>query len=539
MARRVCTALAPISVFMLTFALFGLARAQQVVEKNAPAQVFQSFNSSHGRREAWTAYGSDIAVTSVKGSLAFRTQGDSQVFWGDADDPRKRYQDVVIEGNVTVERNDVSSGFVVRAARQANGSACGGYYACIRMLAAGYAIVQLYRFPEFALLQEARVKGIVEVNRPVRLKVMCKGTSLWIWAQDLTIPAITEFDAVHSSPGFVGLKAENNRASFENVVIRRFGRRDKTPRAPYVRDWSWVKGAVFITSESVNSYQMWEEYHPDIIDRELSYAQRSGLNTVQAYLNLLTWQKYGPKYLTHIEDFLRRANAHNLKTTFIFFDDVGMVEPPHLAPYAAPVPGVHNSQMQGCPGRDLVDHHYSEFRDQLKAYVKAVVKAHLNDRRIVLWQTYNEPSHASTLALLCDSYRWIKETGSKIPVSATGGGAFYGSYYSDFPTFHSYLDPKAPASEEMVLGDGGSEHLCTETLDRPGVDLPKLVKYFSRRKTGWVIWELMIGRDNCRFPWGSPAGAPEPTTPFHGLLFPDGRPWAQEDIQEIKSARAR
>ncbi len=375
------------------------------------------------------------------------------------------------------------------------------------------------------------MKGTVEINQPIRLKVMCKGPSIWVWANDLTVPAITEFDNNHPSPGFVGMKAENNRTSFGNVVIRTVG---KTPRAPYVKDWSWVKGAVFITSESVNSYQMWEEYHPDIIDRELAYAHAAGVNMVQVYLNFLTWQKYGPKYIAHIEEFLRRASAHDIKTTFIFFDDVGNVDPPHLAPYSAPVPGVHNSQMQGCPGRDIIDNHYAGYRDQLKSYVQAIIKAHLNDPRIILWQTYNEPSHVSTLPLLADSYQWIKETGSRIPVSATGGGAFYGSYYSDFPTFHSYLDPKAPASQGMVLGDGGSEHLCTETLDRPGVDVPKLVKYFSARKTGWVIWELMIGRDNCRFPWGSPQGASEPTTPFHGLIYPDGHPWSQEDIKVIR-----
>jgi hypothetical protein len=308
----------------------------------------------------------------------------------------------------------------------------------------------------------------------------------------------------------------------------------KTPRAPYVHDWSGIKGAVFITSESVNSYQMWEEYHPDSIERELSYARSSGLNTVQVYLNFLTWQKYGQVYLAHIDDFLARASRQGLKVTFIFFDDVGNIEPPHLAPYSEPVPGIHNSQMQGCPGRDIVDNHYAAYRMRLKEYVQAVVKAHKNDPRILFWQTYNEPSHATTLPLLADAYAWIKEAGSALPVSATGGGAFYGSYYSDFPTFHSYLDPHAPPAQNMVLGDGGSEHLCTETLDRPGVDVPKLVNYFSERKTGWILWELMIGRDNCRFPWGSPPGAAEPATPFHGLIYPDGHPWSAEDIKMIR-----
>jgi hypothetical protein len=524
------TILITASLLWMTF--FSLARGQQFSGTQPTERVLYSSHFDDGKHDGWTAYGADIVVGPSHGSPALETQGDSQVFWGDADDQTKRYQDITIEGDITVERNDASSGFIVRATRQTPDSACSGYYACLRKLGAGYAIVQLYRFPEFALLQEARVNGTVEINRPVRLKVMCQGSSIWVWANDWSVPAITEFDNRHPDTGFVGLKAENNRASFNNIVIRTVG---KTPRVPYVADWSWVKGAVFISSESVNSYQMWEEYHPDVIDRELSYAHAAGLNTVQVYLNFLTWQHYGPTYLTHIEDFLKRARAHDLKVTFIFFDDVGIVEPPHLAPYSAPIPGLHNSQMQGCPGRDLIDNHYSETRAQLKTYVQAIVKAHLNDPRILFWQTYNEPSHASTLPLLADSYQWIKQTGSRIPVSATGGGAFYGSYYSDFPTFHSYLDPKAPASQNMVLGDGGAEHLCTETLDRPAVDVPKLVKYFSARKTGWVLWELMIGRDNCRFPWGSTKDAPEPTTPFHGLIYPDGHPWSQEDIKVIRA----
>lgn len=502
----------------------------------SPQSVQRSKYVLDGKSSEWHTYGAPTIVNAVKGSPAMQTQGDSQIFWGDPNDKSKMYRDVTVEGDVSVEHENVNSGLIIRANKQGRGNDWNGYFACYRRIGPGYAIVQLYRFPDFVLLQEARIQGIGETNRPIHLKVTCKGSSIWIWANDMSVPAITEFDDTYMTPGFVGLKADNNKAGFDNIVISPVG---KTPRAPFVRDWSWVKGAVFITSESVNSYQMWEEYHPEVIDRELSYARDGGLNTVQVYLNFLYWQKNGAAYLAHIEDFLTRASKYGLKVTFIFFDDVGNIEPPHLAPYAAPTPGIHNSQMQGSPGRDVVDNHYAEYKTQLKAYVQAVIKAHKNDARVIFWQTYNEPSHVKTLPLMADSYEWIKETGSKIPVSATGGGAFYGSYYSDFPTFHSYLDPNADRAQNMVLADGGSEHLCTETLDRPAVDVPKLVKYFSNRKTGWVIWELMIGRDNCRFPWGSPAGAAEPATPFHGLFYPDGHPWSLEDVRTIRSKDQR
>ena len=459
-----------------------------------------------------------------------QTKGDAQVFLGTPTNQTK-YRDFTIEGEVSVERDGASSGFILRSNKQTSGADWRGYYVCVRKTGSGYGVVQMYRFPNFVLLQEARIKGEILANKPVYLKATCEGPNFWVWANDAKAPALTEFDNTYPGPGFVGLKADQNKAAFSQIVVSRGG---ETPRPPLVRDWSGIKGAVFITSESVNSYQMWEQYHPQTIERELSFAQKSGLNTVQVYLQFLVWQKNPSAYLAHVEDFLQRANRHGLKTTFIFFDDVGNIEPPHLAPYAAPIPGIHNSQMQGCPGRDIVDNHYQEFRARLKDYVQGIVKHHKNDTRILFWQTYNEPSHMTTLPLLADSYRWIKETGSRLPVTATGGGAFYGSYHSDFPTFHSYLDPNAPSAQSMVLGDGGSEHLCTETLDRPGVDVPKLINYFAARKTGWIVWELMIGRDNCRFPWGSPRNAPEPAVPFHGLVYPDGHPWSNADIQAIR-----
>jgi hypothetical protein len=80
--------------------------------------------------------------------------------------------------------------------------------------------------------------------------------------------------------------------------------------------------------------------------------------------------------------------------------------------------------------------------------------------------------------------------------------------------------------------DGGSEHLCTETLNRPDAGLTDCIKEFGEKKSGFVVWELMVGRDNCRFPWGHPDGPKEPDQPFHGVVYPDGHPW---DVGEVKA----
>jgi hypothetical protein len=55
-------------------------------------------------------------------------------------------------------------------------------------------------------------------------------------------------------------------------------------------------------------------------------------------------------------------------------------------------------------------------------------------------------------------------------------------------------------------------------------------------KTGFLVWELMIGDTNTRFHWGQTASRPatgEPNTPFQGTIYPDGHPWQTSEIQAL------
>src|SRR6195952_1609759 len=80
--------------------------------------------------------------------------------------------------------------------------------------------------------------------------------------------------------------------------------------------------------------------------------------------------------------------------------------------------------------------------------------------------------------------------------------------------------------------DGGPEHLCTETLCRPTLDVVGVLAGLAKKQNGFVVWELMIGRDHCRYPWGHPDGSDEPAAPFHGVVYPDGHPW---DVREVRA----
>jgi hypothetical protein len=472
-----------------------------------------SDNFDDGNYNGWTTYG----TWSVQGGQ-LRGEANSNIFYGN-------YGDFVFEGDVSVSASEKRSGIVFRATNLGAGDSFKGYFAFLR-ISSDRVRLELERVNNGRTHLCDEMTLNVVANTLYHMKVACQGSNIWIYINDMTTPAIYEYDTTSAS-GAIGFKSVETFALFDNALVSNLG---TTPRAPLVQDWSWVRGAVFVASNCVNATQTMEQYNSAVIDRELSYAQVYGFNAVQIYLHWMLYDTYGQTFLNNFEDFLQRANKYGIKVIPIFYDDCGNVDPPHLAPYNPPTPGIHNSQMNTCPGNDLRDNHYSEFKARLQSYVQAVVNAHKTDARIMAWETCNEPiKNQPTQTMVADAYSWIKATGTTIPVIATSGG-FLGGKYSDFYTFHVY--------DGYYGADGGSEHLNTECLNRradgTGQNFSTMMDYFTTRQTGFMIWDLMIGRDNCRFPWGSPLNAPEPTVPFHGFIYPDGHPWSLAEAQKLK-----
>ena len=300
----------------------------------------------------------------------------------------------------------------------------------------------------------------------------------------------------------------------------------------YKTDWRWVKGAVFVPTKYVNEAQQWDEYDPVINDRELHYASVYGFNCVRVYLHYGIYLKNKVTLLKDIEDFLARTDKYGIKTEFVFFDDCwNQPDKEMLSPdykYPAPIFGVHNSRWLVSPGED-VRQHYAENKDRLKAYVQDIVNAHKEDKRIAFWETYNEPNgSAETKQLLKDSYDWVHETGTTIPVTATGGESA-GELYSDFKSWHEYGNYNYT---------GTPDSLCTECMNRTGQTVPGIVEHF-KAKTGFIVWEFGIGRDNCRFTWDENREHPrkdETPKPFHGVVYPDGHPWSVDDVKALLGA---
>jgi len=369
----------------------------------------------------------------------------------------------------------------------------------------------------------------VEQNRTYRLKVTALGNEIEIYVDGVLV--VSGVDNMFTR-GSIGVRSHWINAAYDNISVTDAG--DVSLPA---YDWSWVQGAVFVPTNAVNQIQQWDEYDHAINERELSYAKLYGINLVRVFVHNLLWEDDSTKLLANLEDFLGLADRYGIKVELVFFDDCWN-DYPEMGPQLPPRYGAHNSRWVEGPG-DAVKADYAANKQKLKEYVQGIVNAHKDDPRIAFWNIYNEPSNGEsglmdqvTRQIMNDARIWIRDTGSKLPISSTGG-QFSGEPTSDFITWHPY-----EANYPAPYGYTG-QVLADEVMNRSTQSVSGVVENFGRKGIGFVMWELGIGRDNTRFPWGSDVNplTSEPAIPFHGVVYPDGHPYDIADIRALTGDR--
>ena len=159
------------------------------------------------------------------------------------------------------------------------------------------------------------------------------------------------------------------------------------------KDKSWLRGANFNPSTAINQLEFWqaETFDPDTIDKELGWAEDIGLNCMRVYLHHLAWEIDKIGFKERINTYLSIANKHNISTLFVFFDDCW--NPTYTSgKQPEPKAGTHNSGWVRDPGDLLFSS--DNLLPTLEAYVKDILESFENDKRIILWDLYNEPGNS-------------------------------------------------------------------------------------------------------------------------------------------------
>jgi hypothetical protein len=180
----------------------------------------------------------------------------------------------------------------------------------------------------------------------------------------------------------------------------------------------------------------------------------------------------------------------------------------------------------------------------LEAYVKDVMGHFARDKRIILWDLYNEPGNGdSSFALLTHVFAWGREVNPDQPLSA---GIWdmdqkvlnrFQLEASDVITYHNYGDGHSQQQEIDLLRKYGRPLICTEYMARTrGSLFAGVMPVLKRNGVGAINWGLVSGKTNTIYAWDTPMpdGA-EPKVWFHDIFRRDGTPYSKDEIQLITS----
>ena len=317
-----------------------------------------------------------------------------------------------------------------------------------------------------------------------------------------------------------------------------------SPAAPKPTDTSRWVGANYTPASCVNQVQMWHEFRPEVIDRELAAAQKHfALTSLRVYLHNLVYDAEKAKFLERIDRFLSICRAHGIRPGFVFFDDCHRRDGIFLSPQKPPIDGYHNGRWAACPqGRERKDENLPKF----KAYVQDVIRRFRADRRVLWWEIYNEPDRRSAFSgkLRKLGYQWAKEVQPTQPVLC----CWDDSPETDIVDAHNYSDDFRSWARQADLNPAKGT-VFTEAGARWYGRRPRsngapieVIHWLRRRKAAgktvpgvYLCWELVVGNSHCRWYWGTKHGTPEPPIPWCGLLWPDGTPVSLAEAEAVRS----
>lgn len=325
------------------------------------------------------------------------------------------------------------------------------------------------------------------------------------------------------------------------------GERWSTEKAnAWYSDKGWLRGANFNPSTSINQLEFWQEdtFDPETIDRELGYAEGIGFNFMRVYLHHLAWEQDPEGFKNRMEKYLEIADGHGVSTMFVFFDDCW--NPDYQAgKQPEPKPGIHNSGWVRDPGNLLKEE--PEVINVLEAYVKDVMDHFRDDKRIVLWDLYNEPGNNGlgneSLPLLEQVFEWGREVNPSQPLSA---GIWNPTLVdlnkfqldnSDVITYHNYRELEHHEAAVDSLKQFDRPIFCTEYMARTrNSTFEDILPMLKANNVAAVNWGLVAGKSNTMYAWDTPIpSGEEPEVWFHDVFRPDGSVYSEEEVELIKS----
>ena len=291
----------------------------------------------------------------------------------------------------------------------------------------------------------------------------------------------------------------------------------------------WIRGFCYYPSCCANRVEMWQEYGWEnvkaTIDRELKLASEWGFNAVRILGMLEVYIDQKESYLKHIDEFIEIADKYGLYVMFTFGNDCVLQKETYSWPQYGPQPydfGYHSGKAKSPhitinkPGYNIIDE--PQYEEKFYEMIKDIVGKYANDKRVLVWDIYNEPGHSMRGMM---SYKYLVKAfevaRSFDPIQPCGACCW--TYDKDLHVYDE-IQLKALEMSDIILyhcylGYDASVKIINylkETYHRPLMNtewlhriwhnnIEDLFPLFRKEKVGCFNWGWVTGKSQTREPW--------------------------------------
>lgn len=278
---------------------------------------------------------------------------------------------------------------------------------------------------------------------------------------------------------------------------------------PKPDDYAWIRGANYVSSNAINTVEIWRDFDPDLVDRELGFAERLELNSLRIFLQYHVYEHNPIAFLKKVETFVALCDKRGIRPMLILFDGCFSMAPSMSTDY----------WWVAGPGGPRTN---PAFYPQGEKYCRDLVDLFRGDSRLLMWDAMNEPEAVTFYVGDDTAYgfarhfaEYLKSIDDTHPVTVGMAHAEHNLHAADVVdavSFHPYAKDRDDLVQRLARARDvaeGKPILATETgMPFWGCPYELVLPYLREEGVGSYFWEVMIGRDVLR------------TT--GGIFYPDG-----------------
>ncbi len=333
----------------------------------------------------------------------------------------------------------------------------------------------------------------------------------------------------------------------------------------------WIRGCNYMSADCVNRVDQWQALHFEerikTTEEELKVMHDLGFNSVRLILEYVVWKEEHDSFLERFERYISLCDRYGISCMIVLANDC---MPPKTELWKMPYIGEQSYDWGYHGGRKHSQHgahngpapHFylddKESADDYFKMVEEIVSKYKDDKRILMWDLFNEPgnSRRESIAMphLVRMFETVRKINPSQPLTVaawwfdlddfhTSEVNQYALDNSDIITYHNYSPYIEHVQVVKYLKTLGRPIMNTEWLGRcNGNTVFDNFPLFYLENIGCYNWGFVAGKYQTYEPYEahwdwykSDKNAPVDFTKwFHDLYRPSLRPYDPRETELIK-----